>query len=232
MTMDYVTLSPADRSPPFQWRVYGLRVLGWLIIAAVLFFAVVEGLHLRWWVFQISDPIRFIDDDTRGCYWGLLASGPEGYLNQYDKMDPEIPEWQDQSWVPWLDYGPLRLLVMREWGEWQRAYHPPDPGDLFNAWQRPYWFNAPVLHFNAILEGFAAICAFFLTRLWVIRGSAGETHGHFHGIWQGLVAALCIWFSADIIISATPGFNGIPGSSPGTSAPACSPAWIGGSLPA
>jgi hypothetical protein len=202
MTLDSTTISPTVDPPAFRRRVYGLRALGWLIIGAVLFFAVVAGLHLRWWVFQISDPIRFIDDDTRGCYWGLLASGPEGYLNQYDKMDPEVPEWQDQSWVPWLDYGPLRLLVMKEWGEWQRAYHPPDPNDLFNAWQRPYWFNAPVLHFNAALEGFAAICAFFLTRLWVTRGTIGETHGHFHGVWQGIVAALSIWFSADIIISA------------------------------
>jgi hypothetical protein len=49
---------------------------------------------------------------------------------------------------------------------------------------------------------FAAVCAFFLTRLWVIRGSAGEIHGPFHGTWQGVVAALMIWFSADIIISA------------------------------
>ena len=49
---------------------------GWLIIAAVLFFAVVAGLHLRWWAFQISDPIRFIDDDTRGSYLGIGRQRP------------------------------------------------------------------------------------------------------------------------------------------------------------
>jgi hypothetical protein len=177
-------------------------MVGWLFIIAVLVVAFVAGLWLRRWLFDFSDPIRFIDDARRGTYWGLLASGPEGYLNQYDKMDPEVPEWQDQLWIPWLDYGPLRLAVMTGWGKWQRAYHPPDSDDLFNAWQRPYWFSAPVLHFNEVLEGISAICAFFLTRLWVLRGSAGEKHGHFHGIWQGIVAALSLWFSIDIIISA------------------------------
>jgi len=176
--------------------------MGWLFIALVLALSLREGLRLRRWAFETADPIRFSDDVQRGCYWGLLASGPEGYLNQYDKMDPEVPEWKDNLWVPWLDYGPLRLLVMRQWGAWQRANHPPDPGDLYNAWQRPYWFNAPVLRFNTVLEGIAAICAFFLTRLWVLRGSAGEEYGHFHGVWQGLVAALSIWFSLDILISA------------------------------
>jgi len=197
-----MTESTADDSPAFRWRIYGFRALGWLIIAAVLCVATVAGLRLRRWVFETYDPIRWTGDDTRGSYWGLLASGPEGYLNQYDKMAPQVPEWQDQSWVPWLDYGPLRLLVMMEWGQWQRAYHPPDPDDLFYAWQRPYWFNAPVLRFNTALEGFAAICAFFLTRLWVVRGSAGEKHGHFHGVWQGIIAALSIWFSIDILINA------------------------------
>jgi hypothetical protein len=92
---------------------------------------------------------------------------------------------------------------MREWGAWQRAHHPPDPNaPLIDAWQRPYWFSAPVLRFNTVLEGLSAIFAFLLTRYWVIRGSAGEKRGHFHGIWQGLVAALLIWFSPDLIINA------------------------------
>jgi hypothetical protein len=197
-----MTESAADDSPAYPWRAYGFRALGWLMIAAVLCVSTVAGLRLRRWVFEITDPIRWAGDDTRGSYWGLLASGPEGYLNQYDKMGPEVPEWQDNSWVPWLDYGPLRLLVMRQWGAWQRAHHPPDPDDLFDAWQPPYWFNAPVLRFNTVLEGFAAICAFFLTRLWVVRGSAGEKHNHFHGVWQGIIAALSIWFSIDILINA------------------------------
>src|SRR5579872_1739494 len=198
--------SPAAELPAIRFRRYGMRALGWIIVAAVVFAAVILGLHLRWWVFDTSQPIRFWDDTQRGNNWGLLASGPEGYLNQYDKMDPEIPEWQDRQWDSWLDYAPLRLLVMREWGVWQRAQasakHETLPDNYFDAWQRPWKFNAPVQWFNTVLEGISAICAFFLTRLWVIRGSDAENRGHFLGVWQGLVAALAIWFSIDIIISA------------------------------
>jgi hypothetical protein len=185
------------------WGMYALRAAGWILIAGIAWISIVVGIRLRHWAFEVSDPIRFLDDMRRGTFWGLLASGPEGYLNQYEKMEPEVPEWQDSSWTPWLDYSPLRLLVMREWGAWQRVHHPPDPDvPLMDAWQRPYWFSAPVLRFNTVLEGFSAICAFFLTRLWVLRGSAGEKHGHFHGIWQGCVAALMIWFSPDLIINS------------------------------
>jgi hypothetical protein len=205
-TDETAVVEPSIESPrpasSRRWRVYAVRSLGWLFIAAVLALSLREGLRLRRWAFDIADPVRFSDDLDRGVYWGLVADGREGYLNQYDKMDPEVPEWQNNLWVPWLDYAPLRLLVMRQWGAWQRANHPPDPGDLYSAWQRPYWFSAPVLRFNTVLEGIAAICAFFLTRLWVLRGSAGEEHGHFHGVWQGVVAALSIWFSLDILISA------------------------------
>ncbi|MGD0139660.1 MAG: hypothetical protein ABSD28_12340 [Tepidisphaeraceae bacterium] len=191
-----------QRTSGRRWRVYALRSIGWLLIALVLALSIRQGLRLRRWVFDIADPIRFTDDTSRGVYWGLVASGPEGFLNQYDKMDPQVPEWQNSLWVPWLDYGPLRLLVMDQWGAWIRANHPPEPGDWDSEWQRPYEFNRPVLWFNTVLEGIAAICAFFLTWLWVLRGSAGEERGHFHGVWQGVVAALCIWFSLDILISA------------------------------
>ena len=43
---------------------------------------------------------------------------------------------------------------------------------------------------------------FCLTRLWVVRGNGGKPRHHFDGIWQGLVAALLIWFSPDILLSA------------------------------
>src|SRR5579864_5834531 len=96
---------------PHDWRTYAVCSLIWLLIAAILILSYREGVRLRRWTFDITDPIRYLDDIHRGCYWGLVASGPEGYLNQYDKMEDEKPEWQDSRWVPWLDYAPLRLLV-------------------------------------------------------------------------------------------------------------------------
>jgi hypothetical protein len=197
-----VTIEQSPSPPLRRASTLASRTIIWLLIGAGLCVAFDAGIRVRRWAFDVADPIRFIDDTARGFYWGLNASGPEGYLNQYDKMDPEEPEWKNSLWVPWLDYGPLRLLVMREWAAWQRVRHPPDPNaSLMDVWQRPYAFNAPVLFFNTTMEAFAAVCAFFLTRLWVIRASP-TNDGHFLGVWQGIVAALLLWFSPDIIICA------------------------------
>jgi hypothetical protein len=186
-----------------RWKTYVLRALIWLCIGAAMWVCAVEGLRVRRWIYDAADPIRFVDDMRRGTFWGLHASGPEGYFNQYDKMDAQVPEWQDSRWAPWLDYSPLRLLVMREWGAWQWKHHPPKPGiSLMDAWQRPYWFTAPVLRFNTVLEGFSALFAFLLTQHWVVRGTLAEKRGHFTGVWQGVAAALFIWFSPDMIVNA------------------------------
>lgn len=188
---------------PRDWRKLAVRILIWGLIAVILAFSAREGLRLRRWTFDVTDPIRFVDDISRGCYWGLCASGPEGYLNQYDKMQDELPDRLDSKWVPWLDYAPLRLLVMREWGQWQRRFFPPNAhARLIDAWQRSYDFNKPILIFNSVMAGFSALCAFFLTRHWVIRGNGGMPKNHFDGIWQGLVAALIIWFSPDVLLNA------------------------------
>jgi hypothetical protein len=187
----------------FNWRIPATRALIWLSIAALLAICAVEGLKLRRWFYTATDPIRFQDDMRRGTYWGLHASGPEGYLNQYDKMAPEVPEWEDAKWTPWLDYSPLRLAVMTAWGHWQWKHRPPDlNAPLMDAWQHDYAFSTPVLHFNEILEGLSCLFAFLLTRYWVVRSTALENRRHFTGIWQGVAAALFIWFSPDVIINA------------------------------
>jgi hypothetical protein len=187
-----------------RWRIYLLRSLIWLLIALVFAVAFRQGVRLRKWMYVTFDPIRFRADIYRGCYWGLIASGPEGYLNQYDKMEPQLPDRLDARWIPWLDYAPLRLLIMEQWGAWQRVHFPPKPYvPLMRAWQPQYEFTAPVLWFNTAMEILAAVCAFFLTRLWVIRGhGGGEPLHHFDGVWQGAVAALLLWFSPDLLISA------------------------------
>jgi hypothetical protein len=122
--MTSVLAPPSARSSrPIKLNI--TRAFLWLLIIAVGSLAAFAGIKLRIWTFDAFDPIRFRDDLRRGVFWGLHASGPEGFLNQYSKMDPEIPEWQNSRWTPWLDYGPLRLLVMRQWGAWQRKNFPP-----------------------------------------------------------------------------------------------------------
>jgi hypothetical protein len=203
-THEYDTTVPDTSAAKKRiWSVYFLRGFIWLLIAAAAWICFIEGLRLHRWVFDITDPIRFNDDIHRGCYWGLKASGSEGYLNQYEKMRIERPDWQDGRWDLWLDYAPLRLLVMREWGVWLRVHHPLGMfTPLIDVWQRPWAYTAPVLYFNTAMEAFAAILAFFLTRHWVIRGTSDEPASHFRGVWQGCVAALLLWFSPAMLVSA------------------------------
>jgi hypothetical protein len=188
-------------SPPIPRRLL-LRGIIWILILCAAGICFVQGLHLRRWVFEVTDPIRFLDDIHRGCYWGLKASGPEGYLNQYEKMSPEQPEWKDLRWNIWLDYAPLRLAVMWQWGGWLRVHDPPGVfTPLIDAWRKPWAYTAPVLYFNAAMEALAAIAAFGLTRHWVIRGSGGQRRGHFCGVWQGCAAALLIWFNPAVLVN-------------------------------
>jgi hypothetical protein len=107
--------APDDRSDG-RMGSFVVRGAVWLLIAIVLGVSLGEGLQLRKWLYVTFEPIRFRPDIFRGCFWALTSSGPEGYLNQYDKMEPQIPDRLDSRWVPWLDYAPLRLFVLREWG--------------------------------------------------------------------------------------------------------------------
>src|SRR5262249_48940377 len=148
-TGETLATSPEPVSSGPSPHIYVVRGVVWLLIAAILGLAFWGGVSLRKWTFEITDPIRYLDDIYRGCYWGLVASGQEGYLNQSDKMQDEKPDREGSRWVPWLDYAPLRLAVMDGWGHWQRKHSPPDPNQpLTSAWQHSYEFNRWVLWFN------------------------------------------------------------------------------------
>jgi hypothetical protein len=199
-----VEIPPAPaRDESAAWQFQAFRIVVWLLIAVVFAITFRLGWTIRRTIFDIFEPIRFISDDSRGCYWGLVASGPEGYLNQYDKMEPQLPERLDQRWDPWLDYAPLRLLVMRHWGFYIRKYFPPDPSDsLLNAYRTSFAYMAPPLYFNAGMEVFGSVCAFLLTRHWVLRANAGAPRYAFEGVWQGAGAAVILWLSPDMMLSS------------------------------
>jgi hypothetical protein len=176
------------------------RIGIWALIACFVGFVIYQGLILRRTIWDISDPLRFISDARRQCYWAMQTSGPEGFLNQFDKMDVQTRDWE-----PFLDYVPLRLVVMWRWGVYLRSTYP----DLANvrpedAYQRSYEFSKPLLQFNCFMDLLAVTCAFFLTWLWVRRDAraAGRTVGHFKGVWQGILAGLLIWFNPGLLFSA------------------------------
>lgn len=187
-----------------------------LLMLSVVGMAVYDGLMLRRWAWDLAEPIHFTFDIHRGYGWGHAGSGPEGYLNLYEKM-----ALQKQRWTLWLDYAPLRLAVMTGWGHLNRATQP-NP----QTWIADYAFNRPVLWFNAAMEGVGVLAAFFLVRRWTILGARpaplqswpgewgdrlrrrpmAETnvapHPPFRGWAGGLVAGLLLWFNPAMILSA------------------------------
>ena len=146
------------------------------------------------------------------------ATGPEGFLNQYEKMAVERPEWGI-----FLDYSPLRLLVVREWGSYlrrhfpgvaavpaARAYDVVLPREMRSsgsaeALERSWEVQFPVLAFGAGLDLMGAVAAFFLTRIWVRRTTRASSSfwlgRHLHGTWQGLIAATLLWFNPNVLLN-------------------------------
>src|ERR1039458_10086804 len=188
-------VQPDDIATPRTWNEFYLlgasRVFIWFSIAVFLGAVVAGGLELRRWVWDNTEELRFVPDTTRHCYWALESTGPEGFLNQYEKM-----AIQTRDWDVFLDYVPLRLLVMRQWGVYLRHRFPEIANQQpMEAWQPSYEFTAPLLYFNACMDALGAVCAFFLTRCWVRRSRQKNPRlldasvPHFSRLGQG-------WFGA------------------------------------
>lgn len=166
----------------------------WLLLAAVTISSVYAGVKLRRWTWEMTDPIHFRSDIKRGYDWGREAA-TTGYVNLYEKMSPQRPDWGN-----WLDYAPLRLAVMTGWGYWTKAHFANADGSLPD-WRSDYEFNQFVLTFNTAMEFLGSVCAFLLTRLWVKR-ARGANAPPFTGFFAGTIAGLFFWFNPAIHLSA------------------------------
>ena len=173
-------------------------LIAWCAIGLLLGAAFVGGLAARRATWEVTKPIRF-GDIQNGFYWAWISSGPQGYLNQYEKMANE-----QFDWGRWLDYAPLRLLLMNRWGTWVRR-HYTQPIDAYEQkpWNPPYAFNEPVLDFNTVMDLLAAVCT-YSSRLWIIRVRQRDKRliTPFTGVIPGLVAALTVWFNPAMLLSA------------------------------
>lgn len=174
------------------------RFIGWGIVAVISIASILAGVWLMQWTYEVTAPVRFSGDVQHGLYWGFAANGPEGFLNQYDKMSVQEP-----GWTNWLDYAPLRLFVISRWTAWLGANYPHSIRHLLSehGGGRPTFpMIAPLLRFNLAMIGVGALSSFLLTRLWVRR--ATQAPRHFTGVWQGMAAALMFWFSPAALVSA------------------------------
>jgi hypothetical protein len=193
----------------------------WLVASGVAAIGLYAGIRLRFWVFDTCDAIHFQSDIQRQMMWGMECLGPEGFLNQYDKMAIEPPDSQ-----PFLDYSPLRLAVMTGWAAcvkhrfpgiesvpaeeaYDFALSPSDRGSYEpSSLALSRKFQGPVLWFNVLMDLVGVIAAFELTRFWVKRTSHVELEStrrpssRFTGVALGLLAALVLWFNPNVLLDA------------------------------
>jgi hypothetical protein len=185
-----------------------------ILLGLVLMALLAAGIALRQFAWRETKHLRFQRDIVNGFYWGsqTLAEGrrlspgekgdswstfARGYLGLYQRVEKEA--YQNNFY---LDYPPLRLLVMSIWAKQVRAKFP-------GAEDGTPEYVEPLLRVNLAAELLTALGVFLLVRLGVRRAS-GVTHS---GVLQrlpavergwacGMLAASVAWLEPSLILDA------------------------------
>ena len=181
-----------------------------LLLSIVVILGV--GIFLRQYTWRQTTHLRFQRDIVNGFYWGTqtLAEGhrvsPEaksdswlvlarGYYRLYDRVANDAFEANY-----YLDYPPLRLLVMSIWAKEVRAKFP-------GAEDGTPVYVEPLLWVNCACEFLSALAMFLLVRLGVRRAWGATDIGWLHrlpletrGQTAGLLAASVTWLDPSLIL--------------------------------
>ncbi len=185
-----------------------------ILLGLVLLALLAGGIALRHYAWRETTHLRFQRDIVNGFYWGSqtlaegrrLSPGEEvdswstfarGYLGLYDRVRDEAYENNY-----YLDYPPLRLLVMSIWAKEVRAKFP-------GAEDGTPEYVEPLLQVNLVAELVTAVGIFLLVRLGVRRASGATDSGLLHRLpavergWVcGLLAASVAWLEPSLILDA------------------------------
>lgn len=185
-----------------------------IILGLLLLALLAGGVRLRGYAWRETTHLRFQRDIVNGFYWGsqTLAEGrrlspgdkadswrtfARGYLGLYDRVQNEAYESNY-----YLDYPPLRLLIMSTWA---RAVREKFPG----AEDGTPEYVEPLLRVNLLCELLTALGIFLLVRLGVRRASGATDSGLLHRLppaergWVcGLLAASVAWLEPSLILDA------------------------------
>ncbi len=202
-----------------EWRHLFARTFASLrarriLLGITLFALLFGGVALRRYAWEQTTHLRYQRDIANGFYWGnqtlvegrRLSPGEKpdswrafarGYIGLYDRV--RASAWEDNYY---LDYPPLRLLVMSVWAKQVRAKFPgvedgtPD-------------YVEPLLAVNLFCELLTAVGIFLLVRLGVRRASGATDSDLLHRLppaergWVcGLVAASVAWLEPSLILDA------------------------------
>lgn len=185
-----------------------------LLLGAILLAILLGGIGLRRYAWEQTTHLRFQRDIANGFYWGsqTLAEGrrlspgekpdswtafARGYLGLYERVEREAYEKNY-----YLDYPPLRLLVMSVWARQVRVKFP-------GAEDGTPEYVEPLLKVNLVAEFLTALGIFLLVRLGVRRSSGATNSGLLHRLppaergWVcGLLAASVVWLEPSLILDA------------------------------
>lgn len=187
------------------------RFLFSLFVVAALF----GGLEVRQWTWGKTRRVRYEHDIGNGFYWGSQTLVE---ARHHSSSPTEIPSWRDffrgyfalyervereaYAHEYYLDYPPLRLLVMSVWARQVQSNFPA-------AKEVRAEYAKPLLHLNILCEAATAVAIFLLTRLWVYRASGATGSRFLHRVpllyraWLcGAAAALAAWFDPSMILDA------------------------------
>src|SRR5262249_18889662 len=156
-----------------------------LLLAFSIVALLAIGVLLREYTWHQTTHLRFQRDIVNGFYWGTqtLAEGHalspkarsdswpvliRGYLALYDQVEEDAFENNY-----YLDYPPLRLLVMSVWAREVRAKFP-------GAEDGTPEYVEPLLTVNTICELVTAFGIFLLVRMGVRRASGATDLGWLH----------------------------------------------------
>src|SRR4029434_5999022 len=186
------------------------RILLGIILLALL----LGGVALRHYAWEQTTHLRYQQDIANGFYWGnqtmvegnRLCPGEKpdswrtfarGYLGLYDRVQADAYE---ENY--YLDYPPLRLLVMSIWAKQVREKFPGVEDGT------PEYVE-PLLSVNVLSELVTAVGIFLLVRLGVKRFSGATDSGLLHRLppaergWVcGLLAASVTWLEPSLILDA------------------------------
>ncbi len=185
-----------------------------LLLALSVVVLLALGIFLRQYTWRQTTHLRFQRDIVHGFYWGTqtLAEGHRaspgaksdswpvlvrGYYRLYDRVENDAFEKNY-----YLDYPPLRLLVMSIWAKGVRAKFP-------GAEDGTPEYVEPLLWVNTTCEFLTALAIFFLVRLGVRRASGATDLGWLHRLpletrgWiAGLLAASVTWLDPALILDS------------------------------
>ena len=202
-----------------EWRHIPARIFASLrarriLLGIILLALLLGGVALRRYAWEQTTHLRYQKDIANGFYWGnqTLVEGrrlsPEenpdswrafarGYFGLYDRV--QASAYEDNYY---LDYPPLRLLVMSIWAKQVRAKFPGVEDGT------PEYVE-PLLSVNLLCELVTAAGIFLLVRLGVRRSSGATDSGLLHRLppaergWVcGLLAASVAWLEPSLILDA------------------------------